>query len=102
MSNYLNFNDQIQHGRDLRRCLQQMEESHKALDDILLVMAQMLNGDGSQDAHFDEVATHFGFATTAKAHSAWSELQSLASKFNTDSSVTSVKSAMAQAFAKFG
>ena len=102
MSNHLEFNDQISHGRDLRRCLQQMEESHKSLDDILLVMAQALNGDGSQDAHFDEIATLYGFASTAKAHAAWSELQSLASKFNTDASVSSVKAAMAQAWAKFG
>lgn len=102
MSNFYAFNDQINHGRQLRRCLDQMEESHTSLDDLLLVMAQMLNGDGSQDAHFDEIAANFGFATNAKAHAAWSELSSLAAKFSTDSSVTNVKAAMAQAFARFG
>lgn len=99
---HINFNDQINHGRDLRRCLTQMEESHAALDDILLVMAQMLDGDGSQDAHFPYITAKFGFDSDAKARAAWGELQSLASKFNTDASVSSVKAAMAQAFARFG
>jgi hypothetical protein len=102
VSSHYTFNDQLAQGRQLRRCLDQMEESHRALDDLLAVMAQMLNGDGSQDAHFDEIATGFGFATQAKAHAAWGELLSLQSKFNTDASVSSVHAAMAQAFARFG
>lgn len=102
MSSHYQFDDQLSHGRQLRRCLDQMEESHTSLDDLIAVMQQMLNGDGSQDAHFDEIATAFGFATTAKAHAAWSELLSLQGKFNTDASVSSVKSALAQAFARFG
>ena len=46
MSSHLEFNDQISHGRDLRRCLQQMEESHKSLAalkiQIIAVMAMAL------------------------------------------------------------
>jgi hypothetical protein len=99
---HIAFNDQISHGRDLRRCLQQMEESHVGLNDVLLVMAQMIDGDGSQAAHFTYVTTKFGFDSDAKSKAAWDELQSLASKFNTDASVSSVKAALAQAFARFG
>jgi hypothetical protein len=99
---HINFNDQINHGRDLRRCLQQMEESHQGLNDLLLVMAQMLDGDGSQAAHFTYITSKFGFDSDAKAKAAYEELNSLASKFNTDASVSSVRAAMAQAFARFG
>lgn len=101
-ANYISFSTQTQHGGDLRRLLNQLEEGHRSLDDLLLVMVQMLDGDGSSSTHFPLVTTKFGFDSDAKAKAAYDELSSLAAKFSTDNAVTNVKAALAQAFARFG
>jgi len=61
----------------------------------------MIDGDGSQVEHFEEVMTRYAFPSTTVAKSAWEELNSLAFKLNTNSSVTDVLAALNQAFAKF-
>ncbi len=73
------FNDQTPHGRQLRR---------------------MLNGDGSQDAHYAEVTSKFGFASDAKARAAFEELDSAFSKTSGNGSVSNVRAARDQLFAK--
>ena len=100
--NHISFNDALPEGRALRSMLRDMEQSHIDLPTIIRRMAQMIDGDGSQDAHYTYMTTQFGFASDAKAHEAFNELNSLQSKFNTDASVTFVNAAMLQAFAKFG
>lgn len=99
---HISYNDQLPHGRDLRRCLQLLQEGHDRLPDLLAAMAQMVDGDGSNAAHFTYVTSKFGFASDAKAKEAWDELNSLQSKFSGDGSVTFVNAALNQAFAKFG
>jgi hypothetical protein len=90
---HLYFNDQTNHGRLLRSCLQQMQGSHDGL---------VIDGDGSSATQFGEVVTRFGFPDTATAKAAWDELNSLQSKFSGDGSVSFVNAAMKQAFSKFG
>jgi hypothetical protein len=99
--NHILFNDQLNHGRDLRRCLSKLEEGRDELFDLMDTMALMIDGNGSDASHYPYMVVRFGFADTAGAKAAWEELQSLRSKLNTDASVSSVLAAMSQAFAKF-
>jgi hypothetical protein len=98
---HLAFNDQLSHGRLLRQALLQLESGLEALNDIIAVMAVMLDGDGSSTTHFPYITSHFGFSTDANAKLAYEELNSLAGKLNTDASTTNVHAAMLQAFSKF-
>lgn len=98
---HVQFNDQLQHGRLLRRGLSQLEEGISVLQQAKGTMAMMIDGDGSNIAHFSEFVTRFGFGSTTDAKAAWDELNSLLSKLTTDAQVTFVNAAMVQAFAKF-
>lgn len=98
---HVQFNDTLQHGRILRRSLQQLEDGLSTLNEILATMTMMINGDGSQSSQFVEVTNRFGFTDEVTSQAAWNELNSLASKLNTDANVTAVHAAMIQAFNKF-
>jgi hypothetical protein len=98
--NHIHFNDQTQYGRQLRRVLDQAEESDDGFTDIRDLMIQMRDGDGSQDAHYAELTTRFGFTSDAKARAAFEELDSAYSKTSGNGSVTNVRAARDQLFAK--
>lgn len=98
---HVQFDDQTQHGRILRRALSQLEDGLDLLNKIRDTMTMMVDGDGSQAAMFTEVVTRFGFANTTNAKAAWDELNSLLFKFNTDADVTFVHAATVQALSKF-
>jgi hypothetical protein len=97
---HIHFNDQTQYGRSLRRMLQMSEESDDLMKDVRDVMIQMRDGDGSQAIHYAEVTSKFGFATDAKAREAFLELDSAYSKTSGDGSVSNVRAARDQLFAK--
>ena len=97
---HISFNDQLPHGRMLRRLLNQAEESDDQFTDVRDVMIQMRDGDGSQAAHYAEVTARFGFATDAKAKEAFEELDSAYSKTSGNGSVSNVRAARDQFFAK--
>jgi len=94
------FNDQTNYGRMLRRTLQMMEESDDLIKDVRDVMIQMRDGDGSDEAHYAEVTSRFGFTSNAKAKAAFEELDSAYSKTSGDGSVSNVRAARDQLFAK--
>lgn len=98
---HIGVNENTTYGRLLRDMLSMLEDGHDRLNELIAAMALMIDGDGSQAAHFTYITTKFGYASDAISKSAWEELNSLASKFNTDASVSSVKAAIAQALAKF-
>jgi len=95
------FNDQTQYGRVKRRALQMLEEGLENLIDVVEVQVQMLDGDGSQAAHFAYATPKFGYISDAQTKAAHEELQSLRFKLTTNSSVTDVNAALLQAFNKF-
>lgn len=97
---HIHFNDQTSYGRQLRRVLQLMEEGDDLMRDVRDVMIQMRDGDGSDDAHYADVTTRFGFASNAKARAAFEELDSAFSKTSGDGSVSNVRAARDQLFAK--
>lgn len=89
------------HGSMLRSALSQLEVGKRELVNILATMATMLDGDGTNISHFNEVTSRFAFSNNTDAKAAWDELNSLKFKLTTDGSVTSVDAAMTQAFNKF-
>lgn len=97
---HIHFNDQTTYGRMLRRMLSQAEQSDDLMRDVRDVMIQMRDGDGSDAAHYAELVTRFGFASNAKAKEAFDELDSAYSKTSGDGSVSFVRAARDQLFAK--
>lgn len=99
-ANHIHFNDQTQYGRLLRRTLQMSEEADDLLTDVRDLMIQMRDGDGSQDSHYTELTSRFGFASDAKARAAFEELDSAYSKTSGNGSVDNVRAARDQLYAK--
>jgi len=97
---HIHFNDQNQYGRKLRRMLQLMEEGDDLITDVRDMMIQMRDGDGSQDAHYAEVTSKLGFASDAKARAAFEELDSAYAKTSGNGSVSNVRAARDQLYAK--
>jgi hypothetical protein len=101
MSNHYNPSQGSVHGGQLRNALVNLETGHVGLARQVATMTQMLNGDGSDAAHFDEVAENYGYGSTAIAKAAYEELNSANAKLQTDGSVSSVLAALNQLFARF-
>ena len=97
---HISFNGTTQYGSMLRRLLQDAERSDDAFADILSVMEQMRDGDGSVATHYAEVTSKFGFASDEKAKAAYDELASAWSKISGNGSVTDSRNARDQLFAK--
>jgi hypothetical protein len=103
---HIDFDRTTRHGSLLQSALNQLQNGRETLNDILAGMGHMIDSDGSQDAHYSTMAAKFGFPSLqapsgAVARAAWNELNSMASKINTDASVSFVQAALLQAFAKF-
>lgn len=109
--NHISFNPSTVHGAKLRQLLNLMEQSDDLFTDVREAMIQMRSGDGSQDAHYDEVVRRFGFqdyqannvpdaTQLAKARAAFEELDSAYSKTSGNGSVSNVRAARDQLFAK--
>lgn len=97
---HIHFNDALPYGRMLRLLLSTAEDSDDLMADVRDVMIQMRDGDGSQDIHYAEVTQRFGFASDAKARAAFEELDSAYSKTSGNGSVSNVRAARDQLFAK--
>jgi hypothetical protein len=97
---HIYFNDTLPYGRRLRSMLATNEDADDQLADLISLMTQMRDSDGSQDVHYAEITSRFGFATDAKARAAYDELQSAYSKTSGNGSVSDVRAARDQMFAK--
>ena len=98
--NHCFFNDALPHGRMLRRMLNQSEDADDEFTDVRDVMIQMRDGDGSQDSHYTEVTARFGFTSDARSRAAFEELDSAYSKTSGNGSVSNVRAARDQLYAK--
>ena len=98
---HIAFNDQLPHGRMLRRSLQQMEEGMEGLRSSLATLATMIDGDGTVADHFAYTLGKFGFSDVATAKAAYDELLALRAKLSTNAQVTQVGSALTNAFNRF-
>lgn len=98
---HISYNSSTQHGTLLHAALKGLEDGLDLLNDTLSSMSRMIDGDGSQDAHYAYMRDKFGFPTEAEAHAAFNELNSAAFKLNTNASVTDMNAALLQVFSKF-
>jgi hypothetical protein len=97
---HIHFNDQNQYGRTLRRMLQMSEEADELMADVRDCMIQMRDGDGSVATHYAECTARYGFVNDEAAKACFDEIDSAYSKISGDGSVSSVRSARDQLFAK--
>lgn len=101
-----------QYGRRLRASLQAMESADDQQQDAREMLIQMRDGDGSQDAHYDNVVRRLGYggytasqgtptvAQLQMARASFEEFDSAFSKTSGNGSVTNVRAARDQVFAK--
>lgn len=101
-ANHIYFNDQTEYGRKLRRLLNLMEEADDLFTDVRDVMIQMRDGadNGGDSSNYSEVTSKFGFSTNDKARSAFLEIDSAYSKTSGNGTVSDVRAARDQMFAK--
>lgn len=110
---HIYFNQNTQYGSKLRNLMNLIESGDDEFTDIRDLMLQMRDGDGTQDAHYAEVAKKFGFGdydvTTggapsafalAKARAAFEEIDSCYAKTSGNGSVSNVRAARDQMLAK--
>lgn len=96
------FSRENQFGQEIKNLL---NAYRKVVNDgplILASMAHMIDGDGSDVAHFTEMVTLGIYENTTDAKASYDELASANSKLTTDASVTNVKAALLQVCAKHG
>jgi hypothetical protein len=98
--NHYAFNPGTVSGSRLRNALNLFEQGRQYLINELATLTADLEGDGSLDAHFSKVTERYGFQDTSYARAAWLELSSALAKVTTDSSVSSVQSALVQLFTR--
>lgn len=97
--NHIHFDDSTQYGRLLRQMVRTNEQADDQLTDIMSLVQSMIDGDGSQDAHYTEVTVRFGFPSNALAHAAFNELASAYAKTSGNGAVTNSRAARDQLFA---
>jgi hypothetical protein len=96
---HIHFDDSTQYGRLLRNMLRTNEDADDKLADVIALVQSMIDGDGSQDAHYTEVTVRFGFPNNALAHAAFNELASAYAKTSGNGAVTNARAARDQLFA---
>jgi hypothetical protein len=96
---HIHFDDTTQYGRLLRQMLRTNEAGDDYFTDVMSLFESMLDGDGSADGHYTEVAVRFGFTSNALAHAAFNELASAYAKTSGNGAVTNVRAARDQMFA---
>lgn len=88
------------YGGKLNSVMGDLENALNRLNGMLGTMTQMIDGDGSNDSHYTEMTSRFGFTSNAVAHNAFNELGAMHGKLFTDASVTNVRAATVQAINK--
>src|SRR5678815_3197267 len=94
------FNKNTTYGAMLRRVLDLMEQGDDQMTDVRDVLIQMRDGDGSQAVHYARATNLFGFDSDAMTKAAFDELDSAYSKTSGNGSVTNVRAARDQLYAK--
>jgi len=107
------FDDSTPTGRFVRNYGNALDAVNDSGPKIILMITQMIDGDGSQDAHYAYLVKRMKFlgyadgesgtptaAQLAVAHAWWNEFQSVNGKLQTDASVSSVLAAIKQYLAK--
>ncbi len=97
---HIHFNNLTSYSNSLRRMLDKCEQGDDEMADVRDCMIQMRDGDGSLASHYAEVTARYGFVNDAAAKAAFDEIDSAYSKTSGNGSVTNVRAARDQLFAK--
>jgi hypothetical protein len=107
MSSFYGYNLGSTHGPFLQKAINASIEADRDEDDALAlltevraIMVQMLDGDGSQEAHYATIQARFGFDSVAAAHAAFLEIDSAWGNSMNNDSRAAVKAARTQLFAR--
>jgi len=98
----IDFDRSNQFGQEIKAYLNALRKINQDGPNILQAIIHMVDGDGSQEAHFAELVSSGIYPTNADAMASYNELASVNAKLTTDSSVTSVDAAIKQVCAKHG
>jgi hypothetical protein len=105
-ANYIELDKSTEFGRNLARGGQLLLEGLRLLVQARDNMMQARDGDGTDAAHYDLLASEAGYVANdyatanAAAKASFDELDSLLSKINTDNSVSNTRAAIYQFAAK--
>lgn len=100
MSNFYGYGNGSTHGHFLKEVIDQNRDADRHFAELMAMMTQMLDGDGSQDAHFTTIQSRFGFDNVAEARAAFNELNAAFSKTSGNDAVASVRAARDQLYAR--
>ena len=101
-STNIDFDRSNQFGQEIKAYLNALRKANQDGPNILTAIVHMVDGDGSQEAHFAELVAKGIYPTTADAMASYNEIASVNAKLTTDGSVTSVDAAIKQVCAKHG
>lgn len=101
-STNINFDRSNQLGQEIKSLLVAYRKVNQDGKNIINHMVHVIDGDGTQEIHFQPLADMGAFPTAADAMAAYNELASVNAKLTTDNSVTSVDAALKQVCDKFG
>lgn len=100
MSNFYKYDLGSTHGGMLQKAILTNRDGDRLLADVRAIMVQMLDGDGSVDAHYATIQARFGFESVAAARAAFAEIDSAYNKTSGDGQVDHVRVARDQLFAR--
>lgn len=101
MSSFYNYSPGTgTHAQYLKRVITTNQDGDRFFDELMAMMTQMLDGDGSADAHFATIQVRFGFDSVAVARAAYNELSSAYSKTRGNDAVDHVRDARQQLYAR--
>jgi len=90
------FDRSNQFGQELKTLLNAYRKVNQDGPNILQAMAHMIDGDGTDAAHFTEMVTLGIYENTADAKASYDELASVNAKLTSDDSQTNVDAALKQ------
>lgn len=107
MSSFYMYGLGSSHGAFLQNAINASIEADRAanaalalLTEVRAIMVQMLDGDGSQDAHYSTIQARFGFSDVVTARAAFAEIDSAWGNSTNNDSRAAVKAARDQLFAR--
>lgn len=99
--NYYPFNRNNSGGYRLGAAHEHLDLFMKMIVTELATSTAMIDGDGSNEAHYNQHVLSYGYASTADAKAAHAELAALVGKLTSDGSQTNVLAAINQFLARF-
>lgn len=101
-STNIQFDRSNQFGQEIKALLNAYRKVTLDGPNILAHMVHIIDGDGTQEAHFQPLVTMGVFPAAADAMAGYNELASANSKVSGDGTVDTVNTALKQACDKFG